>query len=208
MEDLNTALFLAVNAGPNSPHALILLAIGLANWGIYLVAAGFVLAWVRGQSSLRFALLDATLTAIIALGVAQIIARLWYHPRPVELGLGRQLLAHGAETSFPSDHATLLFALALPLVLDPVSRRSGWVLCLLGGAVAWSRVFLGVHFPFDMVGALLVAVAATFAVRPMALAWRSAIYPRVERLYDWALARLGLPDRWFPRRRKDPFGDH
>lgn len=160
-----------------------------------------------GGAKLRFALLDATLTALIALGVAQMIARLWYHPRPFESGLGRQLLAHVPETSFPSDHATLLFALALPLVLNPASRRMGWFLLALGAAVAWSRVYLGVHFPFDMAGAVLIALASTLAIRPITRSLRSAIYPSFERLYDWILTQLGLPDRWFPRGQNESAGN-
>jgi undecaprenyl-diphosphatase len=207
MEDFNTTLFLIINAGPGAPHPLILLATALATWVVYLAAAGLVVGWIRGKTKLRFALLDATLTALIALGVAQIIARLWYHPRPFELGLGRQLLAHVPETSFPSDHATLLFALALPLVLNPVSRRMGWFMLALGAAVAWSRVYLGVHFPFDMAGAVLVALASTLAVQPITRRLRSAVYPALERLYDWILTRLGLPTRWFPRRQNESAGN-
>lgn len=203
MEDLNTALFLMINAGPDAPRLVVLLATLIANWIIYLAAAGLVVTWVRGRTRLRFALLDATLTALIALGVAQIIARLWYHPRPFELRLGRQLLAHVPETSFPSDHATLLFALALPLVMNPASRRFGWFMLVLAVAVAWSRVYLGVHFPFDMAGALLVAAATTLAARPVARILRGWLYPGLEWLYDRILSWLHLPDRWFPRRREN-----
>lgn len=207
MDNINTTLFLMINAGPDAPHSLILLATALANWVVYMAAAGLVVAWIRSGTKLRFALLDATLTALVALGVAQIIARLWYHPRPFDLGLGRQLLAHVPETSFPSDHATLLFALALPLAMNPVSRRFGWFLLALGGAVAWSRVYLGVHFPFDMAGAVLVALATTLAVRPITRTLRSAIYPSFERIYDWILTRLSLPARWFPRGQNESAGN-
>ena len=207
MEDLNTALFLMINAGPDASPAAVLVATLVASWVIYLAAAGLVVAWVRGRTRLRFALLDATLTALIALGIAQIIARLWYHPRPFELGLGRQLLAHVPETSFPSDHATLLLALAFPLIMTPASRRFGWALLGLAAAVAWARVYLGVHFPFDMAGALLVAGAATLAVRPIAPILQGALYPRLERVYESILSGLGLPIRWFPRGR-DNRDDH
>lgn len=203
MEDLNTALFLMINAGPDAPYALILVATGLVNWAVYLFAPGRVLAWVRVGTRLRFAVLDAVLTALVALGVAQIIARLWYDPRPFDLGLGRQLLAQSPETSFPRDHATLLFVLALALVVTPAGRRFGWAVLALAGAVAWSRVYLGVHFPSDMVGALLVAVATTIAMRSIAPPLHNSLYPGLERLYDRILSWLHLPDRWFLRRREN-----
>jgi undecaprenyl-diphosphatase len=107
-------------------------------------------------------------------------------------------LAQTPETSFPSDHATLLFALALALVLNPVTRQLGGVMLVLAVAVAWSRVYLGVHFPLDMAGALLVALAATLAVGQTARPLQTSLYPGLERLYDGALSRLGLPSAVSP----------
>lgn len=51
MDDINTTLFLMINAGPDAPHALILLATVLANWVVYLAAAGLVIAWIWGGPS-------------------------------------------------------------------------------------------------------------------------------------------------------------
>jgi undecaprenyl-diphosphatase len=45
-------------------------------------------------------------------------------------------------------------------MLHARTRRAGALLGLLGLPIAWSRIYLGVHFPFDMVGAALVASAA------------------------------------------------
>ena len=92
IEHWNQSAFLAVNAGAQAPALVIALARLLAAWSIYLAPALFVVAWVRPGRAVRFVLLDATLTALIGLGLAQVITAIWYHPRPFEVGLGRQLL--------------------------------------------------------------------------------------------------------------------
>ena len=97
------------------------------------------------------------MAALIGLALAQVITAIWYHPRPFEIGLGRQLLDHAPEASLPSDHATLLFSLALPLLFCATARRWGAVFLALGVVTAWSRIYLGVHFPLDMIGAFAVA---------------------------------------------------
>ena len=200
MEMWNRALFLALNAGPDAAPELIAMARLLANWAIWLVLAGLVLAWVRRGTAFRFAVLDATLSAGIALMLAQGIGLLWYHPRPFELGLGQQLLAHSRETSFPSDHATLLFGLGLPLLWSGVTRRWGAAVVLLGFGVAWARVYLGVHFPFDMAGAALVAAGGAAIIHGLAPLLHPSVYPLVQHAYDRIRAGLHLPETVFPPR--------
>ncbi|MFM0220296.1 MULTISPECIES: phosphatase PAP2 family protein [Paraburkholderia] len=77
-------------------------------------------------------------------------------------------MQHARDSSFPSDHVTIIWCIALTL-LSGQARRFG-LLTLLGGlAVAWARVFVGLHFPLDMVGAVAVAFAACALVAPL---WR------------------------------------
>ncbi|WP_054007518.1 undecaprenyl-diphosphatase [Cypionkella psychrotolerans] len=201
IEQWNQSAFLAVNAGAHAPALIISLAKVLANWSIYLAPALFVVAWVRRGRGVRFVLLDATLTALIGLGLAQVITAIWYHPRPFEIGLGRQLLDHAAEASFPSDHATLMFGLAIPLLLGTQTRRWGAVVLALGFGVAWSRIYLGVHFPLDMIGAFGVAVVAAFLVWMVGLFLRRSVYPKLISVYETMLSRFALSRTVFPRNR-------
>jgi len=47
-----------------------------------------------------------------------------------------------------------MFTLAVALMLASL-RKLGVLMLLLGTLVGWARVYLGVHFPFDIVGSLL-----------------------------------------------------
>jgi undecaprenyl-diphosphatase len=131
-----------------------------ADYAIWLVPLGLVIGWLRGNDSLRRGLIEASAAALAALFFAQIVVLLWPHPRPFMIGLGTYLMPHIADPSLPSDHLTFLCAVAASLMLHARTRRAGALLGLLGLPIAWSRIYLGVHFPFDMVGAALVASAA------------------------------------------------
>jgi membrane-associated phospholipid phosphatase len=73
--------------------------------------------------------------------------------------------AHGF--GFPSGHTALAFAVAA--VLHPLlPPRARWVVWLLAGAVGLARMYVGVHWPMDVVGGaalgLLIGGAAGLLV--------------------------------------------
>jgi undecaprenyl-diphosphatase len=199
LERWNVAAFGLLNAGAQAPASIILLARACAQWGIFLALVLLMWAWVRRGAAVRYALLDAVVAAVIGLCLAQVIAANWVHPRPCELGLGRQLLAHVPEASFPSDHATLMFSLALPMLFAQAGRRLGAILLGMALVISWSRIYLGVHFPMDMIGAFGVACGATVIVRALMGLLHRGVYPGVITLYEKAIAVMRLPRRLFPR---------
>lgn len=69
--------------------------------------------------------------------------------------------------AFPSNHTTAAIAIAVGLALT--WRRLGVVSLLLAAAVAYSRVFLGVHYPHDvLVGTVLGTVVVLLVMLPLA----------------------------------------
>jgi len=198
MENWNISLFLFVNAGEHPSPVFLEAARWTAEWVIFAVALGMALGWMYGRSPFRASVMNAGLAAGLGLGINQLIGLIWYHPRPFELGIGHQFLPHGLETSFPSDHATVLWTLGFSLLAQRSTRFWGIFISILGVAVAWSRLYLGIHFPFDMLGSLMVAVLSVLVLWPFKPLVATHVFPRVERIYEGIIRILRLPYWLFP----------
>jgi undecaprenyl-diphosphatase len=164
VEGLNQSLFLLLNAAPGASGVVVDTARFLADGLIWIVPAGLIIGWLRGSSATRQALIAATVSGLAGLLINQLIGLVWYHPRPFEAGIGQTLIPHVQDSSFPSDHLTLIWAIAFSFLLHEQARLAGWVLALLGVPVAWARIYLGVHFPLDIVGAALVALISAWLI--------------------------------------------
>lgn len=162
MEDLNHALFIWLNAPEHPSTALLTLAIFFAEYAIWVIPALIGIVWLRGGEHTRKVLLEATASGLAGLLINQIIGLIWQHPRPFMIGLGHTFISHAADSSFPSDHLTLLWAIAFSFLMHHRPRVAGMTLVLLGLPIAWARIYLGVHFPLDMVGAALVAALSAW----------------------------------------------
>ena len=169
-ETFNRTLFLQINGGDGSPAWLIQVATGIADDLIYLIPLLLLGMWLWGDSTRRSLAIKACLVTLLALGANQVIGLVWQHPRPFMIGLGHAWIPHAADSSFPSDHLTVFAGIGLTLLFGGAFRMAAAVLAT-GFVVAWARVFLGLHFPLDMVGAVAVAGAAYVVVSPL---WRMA----------------------------------
>lgn len=157
MEHLNQLLFLWLNAPERPSGIVVTLATFFAEWIIWTIPALIVIGWLRGKANSRRQLLVATASGLLGLLINQIVGQAWLHPRPFMIGLGHTLIPHVADSSFPSDHLTLWWAVAFSLLLQRGPHRKAAALALLGVPIAWARIYLGVHFPLDMLGAIAVA---------------------------------------------------
>jgi undecaprenyl-diphosphatase len=195
LEAFNQALFLHLNADLTTPVWQIRTAAFVADYLIYLIPLALVGLWCWSDEKQRNLALKACLVAFVALGINQLIILGWPHPRPFMIGLGHTFIPHAADSSFPSDHATIFSAVGLTLVLGCARSLTGWAILALGMCVAWARIFLGVHFPLDMLGAVVIVCIAWLG---MTLVWRPVGIPvtrRIEQVYRVILARpiaLGL----------------
>jgi len=165
-----------------------MLAVGLADYLILLIPLLLLVMWFRGDRAQREVALRAVGVTVLALGIGQLVGMALPHPRPFMIGLGHTWLVHVPDASFPSDHATVFASVALSLLLDGAVWLAATTF-LAGLAVAWARIFLGVHFPFDMLGALLVSALAVVLLTAL---WRrlgTQIADQAERLYRFVFAR-------------------
>jgi membrane-associated phospholipid phosphatase len=118
--------------------------------------------------------LDAVGAALAMWGIGQGLKRVFLRPRPYHaLERYRLLIAEPRGTSWPSSHPAVLLAFGLVLARDlrapPAVRRR---LAALAGLVGLSRISLGVHYPADVAGGLLLGMG-------VADLWSAAISPRI-----------------------------
>ncbi len=165
MEELNRTLFLAINAPAHAGALVLAIAQFLADYVVWSIPAILLIGWLRGRERARLVMLRATAAGLAGLLINQVIALFWNHPRPSMIGLGHTYVAHAPDSSFPSDHLTLIWAVAFSFVMHPWSRPAGIALALFGLPVAWARIYLGIHFPLDMAGAASVALASAWWFR-------------------------------------------
>jgi undecaprenyl-diphosphatase len=155
----DTRLFLAMNdvssgvATVLTPISRLFLPSGLAV--VIVVAAAYVTVRNRSLVPLLVGLSAGTLAWVLA-SVAKAAAD---RPRPYEVladAVLRQQPAMG--TSFPSSHTAVAVAVVVAL-LPFVPRPLGAAAIVYAVLVGWSRVYLGVHYPLDVLGGAGIGLA-------------------------------------------------
>lgn len=161
LSELNLSLFSWINASPEASNTSIHFAIFIANDLLYCMILLFAWFWLRGNYDVKKQILKAFIFTSIAILISQCISHVYYHPRPFVMDVGRTLIYHAPNGSFPSDHMLIFSSIAFSYLFS-AQRKLGIFLLIMAWLVAWSRVYLGVHFPLDMLGAFLLAFALNF----------------------------------------------
>jgi undecaprenyl-diphosphatase len=131
----------------------------------------------------RHGAVAAGLSAALALGIAHLITDLVARPRPylAHPGDAHLFVAPSHDGSFPSDHATASFAIAVALLLR--HRKAGLLALVVAVVLSVARVAVGTHYPADVVaGAALGSAAALVLWAPPIRGWLNAVA-------DWAGAQ-------------------
>jgi membrane-associated phospholipid phosphatase len=131
----------------------------LAKDMIYVVVALGValLAWLllrNVRNAFEVAVIMAA-AVLLSLVIGRIVAHFWFEARPwVDHAGTVKLISHSADASFPSDHCLVAGAIGVVALL--AWRWLGIVVLVLALLIAWSRVFVGVHYPGDVLAGLAI----------------------------------------------------
>lgn len=167
LESFNQSLFLLINADPATPVWRIHAAMLVANQLILLVPGALAALWLWGGEAQRNLALKVLASIGVALFASYLFGALWPHPRPFVIGLGHAFFPHKATSSFPSNHTIIIATFAFALILDRRWAAWGWATLLAAAVVGTSRVYLGVHFPLDIAGGLILAPVAAAIAAPV-----------------------------------------
>lgn len=112
--------------------------------------------WLSGDPRRQAAVLRAMAAVLVSGPILELMNALYFRPRPFTDYEVNLLFYHPSDSSFPSNAATVAWAIAVALWTG--DRRWGaWAMGLAAG-ISGARVYGGVHYPLDVVaGALLGA---------------------------------------------------
>lgn len=153
IEAFNRSLFLAINPDTAPPGWLLEIVSILAKDTFYLLPLLLIALWVKGHRTIA---IKSVIVTVASLVVGTLAGMLWVHQRPFVLGIGHQYLDHKPTTSFPSHHATIFAAIAYTLLVQP-TQLIGIIVLAFGILAGWARIYLGIHFPLDILGGFVVA---------------------------------------------------
>lgn len=190
LERFNQSLFLQINADPATPAWRIHAALLVANQLILLVPGVLAALWLWGGEAQRSLALKTLASIAAALSASYLCGALWPHPRPFAIGLGQAFFPHKATPSFPSNHTIIIATFACALILDRRWAGWGWAALLAAAVVGASRVYLGVHFPLDIAGGLMLAPLAAGVAAPL---WNRIGTPLTRALQGLYRKLLALP---------------
>jgi len=160
-------------------------------WSIPFFALATVALWLAAptdrERKWKLASVTALVSSVLALLGNLTIAHVWSRARPfVPHPDASVFLPRSHDSSFPSDHASAAFAIAVAVLA--FDRMVGSVLLFAAALVSVGRVVTGVHYPADVLAGALVGASAALLVvrfgrRPIA-----GIVRAVERVTDPILA--------------------
>jgi undecaprenyl-diphosphatase len=147
---------------------------------LLLLAALFLVRGKWRSINGRHGVIAAGFSALLALGLAQIVADWVARPRPYVTHAhdAHLFIAQSHDPSFPSDHATAAFAIAVALLLR--HRKAGLLALALAVMVSVGRVAVGTHYPGDVLAGAALGTGAALIL------WHPSVRQPLHRLGEWA----------------------
>jgi len=159
-----------------------------AQYGVVVFALLLLASWWRarrlGTGSMARALWSPV-AVLVAVGINQPLVHHFAEARPYTVfPHALVLISRSTDPAFPSDHGTMAGAVAAAVLLSTWRAGSRWLgvaAVSLAALMAFTRVYVGAHYPLDMVAGLAVGAVIAAAVVLIASRSTTAVVRRLER---------------------------
>ena len=134
---------------------------------LYLLAGVIALFWFLKlpREKKKEVVIFGSITLPIMFVVLQIVASLYFDPRPFIVDNFTPLVPHDPDNGFPSDHVLLLSAIAS--IIFPFGKKIASVIFAMAILTGISRVYVGIHHPIDIVGSIIIAGVIAMLMYPV-----------------------------------------
>lgn len=141
----------------------------------------YICGILNKDEQVRCIAVDICMITVIGLIFSFIIGKIFYVPRPfVNNSHVNLLIQHASNSSFPSDHA--LFTMCIALGMFKYDKKFGFILILLSLLCGFSRIFVGNHYPSDILGGILLAIFVNYVYNISLKYFFRKIYLTIEHL--------------------------
>jgi undecaprenyl-diphosphatase len=160
MHTINLALFNIIHNLAGHSHFLDALGVFIADTFTYvLILVGAYFLWrLRGWRQRIFGAIEIALAVLLGdVLINTAIRHFYHHLRPfAALNFVPLILNETPNNSFASGHMAILFAMST--VIFCLNRKWGSWLLGLSLIVGIARVYVGIHWPFDIIGGALIGI--------------------------------------------------
>lgn len=172
----NLTWFRAVNNIGKEYEFLNPVFIFFADYMVYLLAISLLVIWFSRTYQNRMMVIHASLAFVFAEVVGKIAGLFYSNNQPfAELAHVNKLIVKAVNNSFPSDHTILFFSFCFSFWL--VRKKTGTLWMLIALCVGISRIGVGVHYPFDIIGGAAIGMLSAFAAY--------LLVPRIRLIRKW-----------------------
>ncbi|MFV3013169.1 phosphatase PAP2 family protein [Clostridium botulinum] len=140
-----------------------------------IVAIVFILGITKKNCDYRKVAVNTFIIAVINLTISFIIGGVYYVDRPFVHNKVNLLYIHAKNSSLPSDHA--IGTMSIALGLRKYNKLLSLILIVFSIIVGFSRVYVGHHYPLDIIGAYIIVFATNYI-------YNLKLRNKVESLYE------------------------